>query len=86
MTTEQAEEIMDDMSTGPGYKTQENNLEGCSFSVFLDLELLATAMNKLEEVSLPKLPGHLIKAITTTLASGGFQLFSLSTLRGETYP
>ena len=46
-----------------GTKLRKRNLEGCSFSMSLDLELLATALHKLKEVKLTKLTGHQINAV-----------------------
>ena len=48
----------------------------------LDLELLATALNMLEEVELTKLTGHQINAVMTSFASGRSQLKSLD-IRGS---
>ena len=75
LTSQQARALFTSISGGT--ELRNLNLEGCSFSVSLDVELLATALNKLEEVNLPKLNGHQINAIMTSLASGGSKLKAL---------
>ena len=76
LTSQQARALFTAISGGT--ELRKLNLEGCSFSMTLDVELLAMALNKLEEVNLPKLNGHQINAIMTSLASGGSKLKSLN--------
>ena len=59
-------------------KLRKLNMKDCSFSISLDLDHLATTLNKLEELTLSEIKGLQINAIMTTLASGRSQLKSLN--------